>query len=61
MRSQVHWTKVADLVHQRKVFLEFGQAYVPSSQELSLVVAEFTARLTRNLEVRILPPYPNYR
>ncbi|CEQ42849.1 SPOSA6832_04716 [Sporobolomyces salmonicolor] len=46
----VDWTKVTDLVGQRKVFLHRGKAYVPSSQEYSLVAAEFASRLARGLE-----------
>ncbi|GAA5890816.1 hypothetical protein JCM5296_003430 [Sporobolomyces johnsonii] len=48
---KVDWTKVTDLVGQRKVFLFRGKAYVPSSQEYSLVAAEFTSRLARGLEL----------
>ncbi|GAA5940600.1 DNA primase subunit PRI2 [Sporobolomyces koalae] len=48
---KVDWTKVTDLVGQRKVFLKAGKAYVPSSQEFSLVAAEFAARLSRGLEL----------
>ncbi|GAA6010672.1 hypothetical protein JCM10207_007798 [Rhodosporidiobolus poonsookiae] len=48
---KVDWTKVTDLVGQRKVFLRAGKAYVPSSQEFSLVAAEFGSRLARGLEL----------
>ncbi|GAA5854363.1 hypothetical protein JCM3766R1_002298 [Sporobolomyces carnicolor] len=48
---KVDWTKVTDLVGQRKVLLRGGKAYVPSSQEFSLVAAEFSSRLTRGLEL----------
>ncbi|GAA5897500.1 DNA primase subunit PRI2 [Sporobolomyces salmoneus] len=48
---KVDWTKVTDLVGQRKVFLRGGKAYVPSSQEFSLVAAEFSNRLSRGLEL----------
>ena len=50
--KQVEWTKVTDLVAQRKVLLRGGKAYVPQSQEYSLVAAEFSSRLQRGLEVR---------
>lgn len=50
---QVDWTKVTDLVARRNVFLKGGKAYVPSSQEYSLVADEFGARLSRGLEVRL--------
>jgi len=53
---QVDWTKVTDLVGQRKVLLRAGKAYVPSSQEFSLVAAEFASRLSRGLEVSSLSP-----
>lgn len=42
---------MTDLVAQRKVFLRGGKAYVPVSQEYSLVAAEFASRLSRGLEV----------
>lgn len=48
----MHWTKVADLVEKRRVFVKGGQAYVPRKEELSLVVAEFTSRLSKALDVR---------
>ncbi|GAA5963393.1 hypothetical protein JCM3765_003053 [Sporobolomyces pararoseus] len=48
---KVDWTKVTDLVGQRRVFLRGGKAYVPSSQEFSLVAAEFATRLSRGLEL----------
>ncbi|BGP42092.1 DNA primase subunit pri2 [Rhodotorula kratochvilovae] len=48
---KVEWTKVTDLVGQRRVLLKGGKAYVPSSQEYSLVAAEFASRLARGLEL----------
>ena len=48
---QVHWTKVSDLVGKRRVYVSRGQAYVPMSQQISLVLAEFTSRLDQALEV----------
>ncbi|GAA5985883.1 hypothetical protein JCM10908_006318 [Rhodotorula pacifica] len=48
---KVEWTKVTDLVAQRKVLLRGGKAYVPQSQEYSLVAAEFATRLQRGLEL----------
>ncbi|GAA6003477.1 DNA primase subunit PRI2 [Rhodotorula paludigena] len=48
---KVEWTKVIDLVGQRKVFLKGGKAYVPNSQEYSLVAAEFASRLAKALEL----------
>lgn len=49
---RVHWTKVSDLVEKRRVYLEKGMAYVPVSQQISLVLAEFSRRLDLALEVR---------
>lgn len=53
----MHWTRVADLVHQRRVFLTGGQAYVPVREQFTLVLAEFSSRLLRSLEAtsRALP------
>ncbi|KAK0626759.1 eukaryotic and archaeal DNA primase, large subunit-domain-containing protein [Immersiella caudata] len=54
---RVDWTRVPDLVEQRKVFLRAGKAYVPAKELQSLVVTEFTARLEKSLELtaRALP------
>ncbi|KAG0128171.1 eukaryotic and archaeal DNA primase, large subunit-domain-containing protein [Tuber indicum] len=54
---RVDWERVYDLVDQRKVLLRGGKAYVPESQQSSLVIAEFTARLEKALELtaRALP------
>lgn len=49
---KVDWEKVPELVEHRKVFLKAGKAYVPSKEQLSMVVAEFTTRLDKSLEVR---------
>lgn len=51
MHAQVDWTKVADLVSYRRVYIKAGKAYVPSSAELSLVLTEFQARLSRALDM----------
>jgi len=48
---KVDWERVPELVGDRKVFLRAGKAYVPGSQQLSMVVAEFTSRLDKALEV----------
>ena len=48
---KVDWERVPDLVETRKVFLKAGKAYVPSKEQASMVVAEFTRRLKRSLEV----------
>lgn len=52
---QVHWTKVSDLVGKRRVYLSKGQAYVPMTQQISLVLAEFNSRLDQALDVRNFP------
>ncbi|CAG8971365.1 hypothetical protein HYALB_00006914 [Hymenoscyphus albidus] len=54
---KVDWEKVPELVEGRRVFLRGGMAYVPSREQMSMVVAEFTGRLERALELtsRALP------
>ncbi len=42
---------MTDLVQSRRVFIKGGKAYVPSSSELSLVMAEFSSRLSKSLEM----------
>jgi DNA primase large subunit len=48
---KVDWERVPDLVESRRVFLKAGKAYVPSKEQSSMVIAEFTKRLDRALEV----------
>lgn len=48
---KVDWEKVPELVERRTVYLRRGQAYVPGREQLSMIMAEFTARLERSLEV----------
>lgn len=48
---KVNWERVPELVERRVVLLSKGQAYVPGREQLSMVIAEFTARLERALEV----------
>ncbi len=55
---KVDWERVPDLVEGRRVFLRAGKAYVPSREQASMVVAEFTARLERALEVFCSSPGP---
>lgn len=50
---KVDWEKVPELVESRRVLLKRGKAYVPTREQTSLVVAEFTKRLDSALEVRI--------
>jgi DNA primase large subunit len=51
---KVDFEKVPELVEQRRCMLRRGMAYVPMREQMSLVVAEYTARLDRALDVRIL-------
>lgn len=48
---KVDWEKVPELVERRSVFLKKGKAYVPGREQLAMIMAEFTARLERSLEV----------
>lgn len=50
---KVDWERVPELVERRAVFVSKGKAYVPSREQLSMVIAEFTARLERAMEVRL--------
>ncbi|ORY70917.1 DNA primase large subunit [Pseudomassariella vexata] len=54
---KVDWERVPDLVEGRRVFLKAGKAYVPSREQTSMAVTEFTKRLERALELtaRALP------
>ncbi|KAI0444548.1 DNA primase, large subunit [Xylaria telfairii] len=54
---KVDWERVPDLVESRRVFVKAGKAYVPSKEQASMVVAEFTKRLDRALDLtaRALP------
>jgi DNA primase large subunit len=48
---KVDWEKVPELVEKRSVYMRRGKAYVPGREQLSMIMAEFTARLERSLEV----------
>jgi DNA primase large subunit len=48
---KVDWERVPELVERRAVLLFKGKAYVPGREQLSMIIAEFTARLERALEV----------
>lgn len=50
--TQIDFEKVPDLVARRAVYLKEGKAYVPVTQQLSLVMYEFRQRLAKALEVR---------
>lgn len=51
---KVDWDRVPELIESRKVFLKAGKAYVPSREQTSMVVSEFSSRLERALEVRTI-------
>lgn len=48
---KVDWERVPGLVEDRRVFISGGKAYVPSREQASIVIAEFTRRLDQALEV----------
>lgn len=50
---KVDWERVPDLVEGRRVFMRYGKAYVPGREQASMVVAEFSSRLDRQLEVTL--------
>lgn len=49
---RVDWERVPDLVESRRVFLKAGKAFVPVREQASMVVAEFSTRLEKQLAVR---------
>jgi DNA primase large subunit len=49
---KVDWDRVPDLVEGRRVFLRHGKAFVPGREQSSMVVAEFSTRLEKQLQVR---------
>ncbi|KAK9237296.1 eukaryotic and archaeal DNA primase, large subunit-domain-containing protein [Lipomyces kononenkoae] len=53
----VPFERVPELVESRKVFVKGGVAYVPASQQLSLILTEFSEKLEKALEItaRALP------
>ncbi|MCJ1477500.1 hypothetical protein MMC13_006172 [Lambiella insularis] len=54
---KVDWETVPELVESRRVLVKKGKAYVPAREQMSMVLAEFGARLERGLELtsRALP------
>jgi DNA primase large subunit len=54
---KVDWERVPDLIERRQVFIRGGKAYVPSSLQASLIVAEFSNQLEKAMELtaRALP------
>lgn len=53
---KVDWEKVPELVERRSVFIRKGKAYVPQREQLSMIIADFTARLEKAMEVRSRNP-----
>ena len=49
---KVDFETVPELVESRRVLIKAGKAYVPSREQLSMVVASFSAKLDRALEVQ---------
>lgn len=47
----VDWIRVVDLIAKRRVFVKHGKAYVPQSEQISLVLTEFSRRLEKKLEL----------
>lgn len=54
----VDWERVPDLVESRRVFLKAGKAFCPAREQSSMVVAEFSTRLEKQLAVCVNPPFP---
>ena len=48
---KVDFETVPELVESRRVLLRAGKAYVPSREQLSMVLASFSAKLDKALEV----------
>ena len=48
---KVDWETVPELVENRRVFVTKGKAYVPVREQMSMILAEFTAKLDQGLEV----------
>ena len=48
---KVDFETVPELVESRKVFLKGGKAYVPAREQLSMVLAGFSERLDKGLQV----------
>ncbi|RKF64229.1 putative DNA primase large subunit [Erysiphe neolycopersici] len=46
---KVNWERVPELIETRRSLVQEGMAYVPSREQLSIVVAEFTSHLDKAL------------
>ena len=51
---KVGFETVPELVESRRVLVRAGKAYVPARDQMSMVLAAFTANLDRGLEVSLL-------
>lgn len=58
---QVKWTRVPDLVEKRKVFLKGGMAWVPSTEQSSIIFEEFQRNLEKALMVSPKDVIPQFR
>lgn len=48
---KVDWEAVPELIERRSIYVKKGKAYVPLREQLSMILAEFTARLEKAMEV----------
>ena len=53
---KVDFETVPELVESRRVFVKAGKAYVPVKEQMSMVLAGFSARLEKGLEVVVPMP-----
>ena len=56
---KVDFENVPELVEHRRVFLKAGKAYVPAREQMSMVLAGFSERLDKGLEVSFPTIYPS--
>ena len=49
---KVDWETVPELVENRQILVKGGKAFVPFEKQMSMVLAEFGARLDKGLKVR---------
>ncbi|OAL71004.1 DNA primase large subunit [Trichophyton violaceum] len=54
---KVDWGAVPELIERRSIYVKKGKAYVPLREQLSMILAEFTSRLEKAMELtsRALP------
>jgi DNA primase large subunit len=59
---KVDWDLVPDLIETRRAFVRRGKAYVPAREQASMIVAQFSSRLEKQLDVRDnSPPFSIHR